>query len=131
MVPDQSDDVVVGQPDPHDPPWRLSLLDGRVHVWVGRDTLTQAWMARCGHTAAESETAPESGEPRCVDCSTGEPRRLAERLAGLAQRIDAQTVRDLAAEASGATEPDTGTADSEHTGGPGDLAGFLCQIEQR
>ena len=121
------------QPDPHDPPWRLSLVDHQVHAWVGRDFLTQAWEARCRHTAAESQTAPEHGEPRCVDCVLGEPSRLATRFEGLAERIHAPTVCGLAAEADArdAEEPDTGTGDPEPAGGSGDLDGFLPRTEQR
>ena len=129
---DMSDGVSV-QPDPHDPPWRLSLVDHRVHAWVGRDFLTQAWEARCRHTAAESQTAPDHGEPRCVDCVNGEPSRLARRFEGLAERIHARPVRELVAEADAhdATEPSTSTADPEPAGGSGDLDVFLRRIEQR
>jgi len=130
---DDVSDGTSGQPDPHDPPWRLSLVDHRVHAWVGRDFLTQAWEARCRHTAAESQTAPDHGEPRCVDCVVGESSRLATRFDGLGERIHAGTVRELAADADDrdASEPAAGTGDPEPAGGSGELDAFLRRIEQR
>jgi hypothetical protein len=83
-------DGVSERPDPHDPPWLLSLVDHRVHAWVGLDFLTQAWEARCGHMARESQIAPDRGELRCVDCAVAEQPRLVKRFEGLADRLGAE-----------------------------------------
>lgn len=109
----------------------------RVHAWVGAESDVdevdgERWVALCDYTVSRRDIAPDTGEPKCMDCVLVHGSRLATAQEVRGEQVREQTRRDLAAEAEAGDSAglDVDTGDAEGPAGVGLPAGLVARLRQ-